>query len=217
MIMETASFMDEYEHNFLEINDRFPPDQLKHGNRPILRIEQQYWSRIGNLDKTIQPIMETLKRWTEIRKFRKYYVAHGSRSDLKHGHYLIISGQEPYDAPRKFFEFQLLHDLVHIILGLIAQEFKHELNDAWFQAHTLKAVMNPRKDNSKIESELEMMIKKFNLECQQQGKDYSLNLPAIEYPELKDMVKGMEEYKHPLTFMNFYHRNNYDEILARKN
>lgn len=75
--------------------------------------------------------------------------------------------------------------------------------------------MNPRKDNSKIESELEMMIKKFNLECQQQGKDYSLNLPAIEYPELKDMVKGMEEYKHPLTFMNFYHRNNYDEILAR--
>lgn|GEM_PF-4395805 len=215
IILEAASFLDEYEINFLEINNRSALNTKKKSKKPVKPIEQQYWNRIENLHKIITPLLRTMNRWTEIRKYRNNFVAHTNRSDWKDGYNLIIAGQEPYDAPRTFFEFQILHDIIHIMFGLISQEFRMELIDAWFIARSLKCFMNPRKDNSNIQQELLDMINEFNKECEQQGKDYTLNVPPIEYVPLKQMVENMNEYNHPLTHMSNYIRNHYSEILSK--
>ncbi len=213
IILETNSFLDEYETYFREINNRNA--LKKKSKRQLKPIEQQYWSRIENLHKIITPFLKTLKRWSEIKKYRNNFVAHTNRSDWNDGYNLIIAGQEPYDAPRTFFEFQILHDLIHIIFGLISQEFNMELIDACFTARSLKCFMNPLKDNSHIEQELLNMISEYNKECEQQGKEYTLNIPPIEYAPLKQMVEKMNEYNHPLTHMHNYIRMNYSDIVSR--
>lgn len=215
MIMESASFLEEYEINFLEINNRTPIHISTKNKRPIHRIEPQYWKQIEDFDKIVSPIFKTLNRWTEIKKYRNNYVAHGSRADWKDGNKLKIAGQEPYDAPRAFYEFQILHDLIHLIFGLMSQEFKAELIDAYFTAKSLKCVMNPKKDNTQIDQELLDMVTAFNVECKLQGKGHSLNVPEIEYPSLKKMVEEMNEFNHPLPHMNNYIRNNLAEIVLK--
>ena len=71
IILEAASFLDEYEINFLEINNRSALNTKKKSKKPVKPIEQQYWNRIENLHKIITPFLKTLNRWTEIRKYRK--------------------------------------------------------------------------------------------------------------------------------------------------
>ena len=215
IILEAVSFLDEYETNFLEINNRNTLTTKKKSKKPLKPIEQQYWNQIENLHKIITPLLNTVNRWTGIRKFRNNFVAHGSRSDWKDGYNLIIAGQESYDAPRAIFEFQILHDIIHLIFGLISQEFKAELIDAWFAAHSLKCHMNPLKDNTHIEQELLDMITSFQQECTAQKKDYTLNIEQIEYPPLKKMTETMDKYFHPLTHMNKYSRDNHSEIVSK--
>ena len=63
IILESASFLDEYETNFLEINNR-SGNKKKKGRKPIKPIEELYWNRIENLHKIIYPLLKTLNRWT---------------------------------------------------------------------------------------------------------------------------------------------------------
>lgn len=214
IILETASFLDEYENNFLEINDR-TKKLLKKGQRPIHPIEKQYWSRIENLHKIIDPLLKVLYRWTEIKKYRNNYVGHGSRATWKDGNRLSISSQECYDAPRNVFEFQIMRDIIHVIFGLIAQEFKLELVEAEFAARTLKPVVNPLKNNTTIDLELSVMMNHVITEIKKQGKDYSLNIPPLQYEGFQSLVLSMTVFNHPLTQLKKDIRERHTEILSR--
>ncbi len=141
IIMEAASFLDEYQIYFTS---------TKRTNQRPKPMEQEYEQRIKNLHEVIKPILDTINRWKNIHDYRDNYVAHKNRSGFPIKS-LKIPSQEPYDAPRKFFEIQLMRDLIHIMFGLISQEFKMELNDAFFKAKTLKSVVNPGKNNSNVE------------------------------------------------------------------
>ena len=187
IIMEVSSFIDEYQIYFA---------QTKKTNKRPKPIESIYVQRIKNLHEIIEPILDTINRWTNIREYRNNYVAHKNRSSMSN---LKISSQEPYDAPRKFFEVQLLRDLIHIMFGIISQEFKIELTDAFFFAKSLKSVMNPGKDNSNIKIELQEMVDRFNKVSKQQGKAYTLNISTINYEPLKKLVESFPIFFHPLT------------------
>lgn len=214
MILEATSFLDEYNNNFLEINNR----TVQTGKKKSIRqnpIENEYWSRIENLDKVIQPLLKMIYRWTEIHTYRNNHVGHGNRSDYNKGNKLLIAGQEMYDAPRNISEFRVMRDIIHLIFGFIAQEFKQELIDADFFAGMLKPIVNPLKDNSKIETELSSMILEVEEEIKMQGKDYTLNIPHLAFEQLKELVSNMSEFHHPVTLMNDYRRNNHEQILAK--
>jgi hypothetical protein len=121
---------------------------------------------------------------------------------------LIISSQEPYDAPRQFWEFQLLRDLIHIMFGIISQEFKMELNEAWFIGRTLKAVINPNKDYRKIQLEIHNMINDFDKISQELGKSYSLNVFDIGNELLQRLTGSYQSFSHPLSLINYHIRTN---------
>jgi hypothetical protein len=178
IILNVASFLDEYQIYFV---------QKKQSNPRPKPIEVKFKERIKKLDELITPILKTINRWNDITEYRDQYVAHPNRS--RYGRTLKISSQEPYDAPRQLWEFQVLHDLINIMFGLICQEFKSELNEAWLFAKTLKPVMNPLKDNSRMVIELEEMIKEFKDISQKQERNYSLDVPEIIYGPLKKMVE----------------------------
>ena len=182
ILLEAVSFIDEYENNFIEINNKITKTKS-----PIPKhlIEKPYWSRIEDLHRVVKPLLNTLNRWTEIKEYRNNYVGHGSRASYSKGNKLKIAGQEEYDAPRSVFEFQIMRDIIHLIFGLIAQEFKMELIDAEYFANTLKPGVNPLKDNSHIVNELSSMILESEGEFKKQGKDYSLNILQLSYEPLK--------------------------------
>ncbi len=185
IILNAASFIDEYEIHFV---------QQRHLKRSK-PIEPEYTQRIKNLDEIIKPILNTLNRWSGIKQYRNNFVAHSNRSG-QNQQTLVIPFQESHDAPRQFWEFQLLRDLIHIMFGVISQEFKMELVDAWVSGNTLKPTMNPCKDNSDIQAELENMVNEFNNISQRQGKVYSLNIPEIEYEPLKKLVDPLTPFSH---------------------
>jgi hypothetical protein len=192
IILNVASFLDEYQIHFV---------QKKQSNPRPKPIEAEYTERIKHLDGVITPILNTINRWKDIGEYRDHFVAHANRS--RWSRELKISSQEPYDAPRQLWEFQLLHDLINIMFGLIAQEFKTEVNEAWFFAKTLKAVINPNKNNTYIKEELESMVEKFQTICQKQGKSYSLNIREIIYEPLRKLVESYPPFSHPLPFINY--------------
>jgi hypothetical protein len=216
LLLEVVSFLDEYERNFLEINNRTPaPARLNRNQRPIHPIEPQYWYRIENLQKVIEPLLKTLNRWKDLSKYRNNYVGHGSRATWREGNKLSIAVQENYDAPRNIFEFQIMRDIIHLIFGLISQEFKMELIDADFTASTLKPATNPLKDNTCIDLDLSVMINDTIAEINNQGKDYSLNLLDLDYQGLKSLVMSMPVFQHPLSLIKKNVREKHLEILAR--
>ena len=188
IIMEVASFLDEYQIYFT---------RTKKTNQRPKPIEQEYEQRIHNLREVIKPILETVNRWRDIDEYRDNYVAHKNRSGFPIKS-LKISSQEPYDAPRKFFEIQLLRDLIHIMFGLISQEFKLELTDAFFRAKSVKSVVNPCKNNDSIEKELQDMVTEFNNISAKQGRAYTLNASAIAFEPLKNLVVTQPIFTHPL-------------------
>jgi hypothetical protein len=192
IILNAASFIDEYEIYFT---------QTKKSNKRPKPIEPECVQRIKDLDEIIKPILITINRWGGIKKYRDNFVAHMNRSGWNHKT-LIIAFQERYDAPRQFWEFQLLRDLIHIMFGVISQEFKTELTEAYFCANTLKPTINPLKDNSNIQAELENMVNGFNNISRQQGKEYSLNIPEISYEPLKILVDPFPSFSHPITLFN---------------
>jgi hypothetical protein len=152
IILESVSFIAEYQEHFNPKN-----------------VEIGYEQRIQNVRSATKPIMMMIRRWKDLEKYRHLYIAHPNR-DQKNGYKLIISGQEPYDAPRRTFEFKLLHDLIIYCFSIISQEFAKELNEAIFFGNTLKPVTNPLKDNSKIRMELKDMVDKFKDVCASAGE-----------------------------------------------
>lgn len=203
LILEVASFLDEYHIYFV---------QTKRGKKAA-QIEAEYVQRIKDINSVLKPIEEAIYRWKGIEDYRDHFVAHTNRVGYNFNS-LIIASQEPYDVPRKSWEFQLLRDLIHMMFGIISQEFKEELNDAWFAAKGRKGVMNPGKDNSKVDDELQNMIYEFEKECKQQGKEYTLNIPQVNYPPLKKMVENMTEFNHTLVHMHHLIRNDHDGIVS---
>src|SRR5258705_1869958 len=103
MILETASFLDEYQIHFT---------QTKRINKRIEPIETEYRQRINDLHELIKPILNTIGRWKGIGEYRDNFVAHTNRVGYNNSK-LIVAKQEPYDAPRQYWEFQLLRDLIH--------------------------------------------------------------------------------------------------------
>jgi len=204
MILEVVSFLDEYHIYFV---------QTKIGKRAA-PIEKEYIQRIKDLHVVLRPILKTIYRWKGIESYRDNFVAHTNRIGFT-SNSLIIAGQEPYDAPRKFWEFQLLRDLIHIMFGIISQEFKMELIDAHFAANTRKNVLNPLKDNSKVEDELQNMIEEYHQECTQQGKEYTLNVPQVDFPSLNQMLNKMVEFNHPLLHVHSLIRKDYNGIVSK--
>lgn len=188
IIMEAASFLDEYQIYFT---------RTKQTSQRPKQIEAEYILRINDLHEVIKPILNTINRWKDLEEYRDNYVAHKNRSNYPIKK-LKISYQETYDAPRMFSEIQLLRDLIHMIFGIISQEFKTELIDAFYLGKTLKSVVNPGKDNSNIEEELREMIKTINETPYQKQKKYSLNISELEFFPLQKMTKHFPTFSHPL-------------------
>jgi hypothetical protein len=204
MILEIASFLDEYHIYFA---------QTKTGKKAA-SIEAEYVQRIKELHLILKPIIKTIYRWKGIESYRDNFVAHTNRIGFNYNS-LIIAAQEPYDSPRQFWEFQLLRDLIHIMFGIISQEFKMELIDAHFAVHTRKSALNPLKDNSKIDDELQYMIEEYQHECMQQGKEYTLNVPHVDFPSLNQMLNKMVEFNHPLLHVNALIRKDFNGVVSK--
>lgn len=214
LILEAASFLDEYEYNFLETPNR-QGKVYRQRRMPTHSIEPEFCDRIEKLHTVIVPVLRTIGRWRGIRQYRNNYVAHSSRADWNADNKLRISGQECYDAPRTVSEFQVMRDLIHLVFGLIAQEFKMELIDAEHLANIRKPVVNPLKDNTTINTELADMIVAAKEASESSGKEYSFNIERFSYDPLQLLVSGTPTFIHPLSFEKSFLRMNYAEIRAR--
>lgn len=204
MILEAVGFLDEFHFYFV---------QTKTGRRAA-PIEPEYAQRIKDLHLVIKPIEDTIYRWKDIEKFRDHFVAHTNRIGFNNNS-LVIKGQEQYDVPRKYWEFQLFRDLLHLLFGTISQEFKIELLDAYFAAKGRKSITAGKKDNANVDNELQHMIDEYHQKCNQQGKEYTLNIYPVNYPKLKQTVENMDEFKHPFLYINDLIRKDHEGVVSK--
>jgi hypothetical protein len=204
MILEVVGFLDEFHFYFVH---------TKNGRRAA-PIEPEYQERVKDLHLVLKPILKAIYRWKDIEKFRDHFVAHTNRIGFTTDS-LVIRGQEQYDVPKRFWELQLFRDLLHMLFGLITQEFKMELFDAHSAATGRKSITGSMKDNSTVDSELQHMIAEYQDECNQQGKEYTLNIHEVNNPMLKQMVENMVEFKHPFVYVHHLIRKDHEGVVSK--
>lgn len=202
LIMEAASFLDEYQTHFTyTLKAKY--------KAPRRLIEKKYRKRVDKLKLILAPVMKQIYRWKDIKTYRNSYVGHTNRGPYKKNRAkLVIDGQEVYNIPRRYWEFQLLRDLFHIAFGVITQEFNKEFVDADFKARTLKPVTGTEKDVNKMNTQLNEMIDKFQKMCKQERKTYTLHINGISYPDLQTRLTTMPEFIHVITKEHEYIRKN---------
>lgn len=160
IIMESVSFIDEYEQNF------------------HFRCETEYKNRVLLTRKICEPVIRKVKEWKDLKDFRNHIIAHPWRDKDKN---LVIPDLNKYSIPRNSFEHVVLVNLMGYIFDLIKSVFPSEMNEMFIYMQTLI----PR-DKEKISyhnltnEHLDMAIK-VNQISKDEGHNYELKIMGYKF------------------------------------
>jgi len=106
ILMESVSFLDEYEQNFLFRCE----DELKH--------------KVILARKLCQPILNRIKRWSDMKDFRNQVIAHPWRDKNKN---FVVPDHNIYKVPSNWFEHVILVNLMLYMYQTINSVFPEEM------------------------------------------------------------------------------------------
>ncbi|RYF38002.1 MAG: hypothetical protein EON97_00110 [Chitinophagaceae bacterium] len=121
MIMETVSFLDEYNGAFIN------------------NVEAEFRERIMTLRKIATPIIKKITRWKDLEKFRNNIVAHPWRKDGR----IALPTLSNYNVPSDPLDFHILSHLIHYFRQLLHAEFSTEMEEADHYVRTLANQPDP--------------------------------------------------------------------------
>lgn len=165
VIMETVSFLDEYDSFFTEG-----------------MVEEEYKERVRIVRQIANPLYRKIRSWKNLDQYRNNVVAHGWR-DKRNGNRLTIPYKKYYDVPRTHFELQLLKDLIKQLSAFIEIEFKAEADWAAWYGYEGEKEERPQKDYRNINAELKTILDEMNATTLSSEKDYDIQITGYKWPE----------------------------------
>ena len=142
IIMETCSFMEEYENNLYQL------------------AELEYQERIRECKKIVKPAAKKIKEWKDLKKMRNEFIAHSWRdSSTNEFSYRKIF---EYNAPRTYFELQVMRKYVTIIVGVLEAEFQEELTQLPHYIRSIHKEPHPPKQLPDVFAEMTTVIEEIN-------------------------------------------------------
>ena len=163
VIMESVSFLDEYDSFFTEG-----------------MVEEQYQERVRNVRKVASPLYRKIRSWKDLDNYRNKVIAHGWR-DKKNGNRLTVPHKKYYDVPRTNFELQLLTDLIIQLMAFIKIEFEVEAGWAIWFAYDGKQEERQNKNYSNINTELQEILDEMNGMAKEIGKEYDIFIKGYTF------------------------------------
>lgn len=165
VIMESVSFLDEYDSFFTEA-----------------MVEEQFKERVRNVRKVASPLYKKIRLWKDLDNYRNKVIAHGWR-DKKNGNRLTVPHKKYYDVPRTNFELQLLKDLIVQLMNFIKIEFEVEAGWGIWLAYDGEQEERPSKNYDDINTELQRMLDEMNAIAKDIGKDYDILIKGYSFNE----------------------------------
>ena len=105
IVMESVSFIDEFERNF------------------HYRCEPEFKDKVVLVRKLTEPIFKRIKQWSDLKEFRNNIIAHPWRDKDKS---FTIPDNTKYNTPRNWFEHVVLVNLLGYVYGIIKHVFNQE-------------------------------------------------------------------------------------------
>lgn len=160
MIMETVSFLDEYDSFFVPA-----------------RVELEFGDRVRDVRKVCLPLYQKIRSWKGLADYRNKVVAHGWR-DKKNDSRLTVPNNRFHDIPTTLFEVQLMKDLIIQLFEVIKLEFQLEADEALSYAYRGGRENEMPKKNlyTNINSELQQMLDAMNQISKEIGKNYDIRI-----------------------------------------
>lgn len=152
ILMNTCSYLDEYNKNFL------------------INAEYKFHERIKTLKKIAKPAIKKLNEWKDLRTYRNQIVAHNFRID---GNDFSFKKLEQYKAPRTYLDIVMLRKHLMMIHGIISAEFENELKNVNSILDNF-SVQEQQIDYSNVENDLKTLLSEINNLCKENLKPYRL-------------------------------------------
>ena len=153
IILELNNFLDEYEKYFH-------------------RVELAYQHRVIIFKKIIRPIIDQIKKWTELRKVRNLFIAHNCRDDAGR---FYVPDITKYDVPKNTLDFHIISDFMKYISALLLTEFEKEIQEMFSYIIQFIPPARSQHDIPALNNALTAMENEVNQLCEQYGKAYRLN------------------------------------------
>lgn len=154
ILMDTCSYLDEYNKNFLH------------------NAENEFHDRIKTIKKIARPAFKKLSEWTDLRSYRNQMVAHNFRID---GNDFSFKKLGQYKAPRTYLDIVMLRKHLMMIHGIISAEFHNELKSINEFLNTFP-VQEQQIDYSNVETDLLAVLDEINTLCENNSKPYKLSI-----------------------------------------
>lgn len=154
ILMDTCSYVDEYNKNFLN------------------NAEQQFHSRIKTVKRIAKPALKKVNEWKDLRSYRNQMIAHNFRID---GDDFSLKKLGQYIAPRTYLDIVMLRKHLMMIHGIIMAEFNSELKNINPFLNTFP-VQKQQIDYSNVEADLISVLTEINKLCINNAKPYELRV-----------------------------------------
>lgn len=154
ILMNTCSYLDEYNKNFLH------------------NAEPQFHERIKTLKKIAKPAMKKINEWTDLHTYRNQMIAHNLRINGNDFSFIKL-GQ--YKAPRTYLDLVMLRKHLMMLHGIISAEFCKELQII-NQFLNNFPVKEQQIDYSNVENDISSVLQEINDLCIKCSKPYRLTV-----------------------------------------
>ena len=152
ILLQLCIFLDEYENYFH-------------------RVELHYQQKVLIFKKIIKPIVDQIKKWTDLRTFRNRMIAHNCRDSQGNFHLPDIG---LYNVPHSALDFHYASDYMKYITKLMMEEFNQEMYE---MAHYILQFVPPVRsshDTKAYNKSVDEMTLAVNSMCQHYHKPYRL-------------------------------------------
>ena len=157
ILMNSCSFLDEYNKHFL------------------FKSEPEFKDRILAIKKIAKPAFKKVNEWTDLREYRNQMIAHNFRINDDAFSFNML-GQ--YNAPRTYRDIVLLRRHLMMIQGIIEAEFTSEMTNVNDYIQSFP-VQEQQVNYDNIETDIKTVVDEINLNCNNSGKDYMLDLKVF--------------------------------------
>lgn len=155
IILETQSFLEEYEKYFVAKN-----------------VEIEFSERVLIARKLCKPLFQQIAKWKGLKDFRDNIIAHPWRN----GNKIIIPLNRKFDIPRTWIEFQFLKDLVHYMHEIISGELTIEMNESLFYGNELSEAVPAKFSIDKINEEIKTLHEKLSKNRELKNRNYNIEI-----------------------------------------
>jgi len=155
IIMESVSFIDEFEQNFL------------------FRCEEELKQKVVLARKLCNPILKKIKKWSDMKDFRNKVIAHPWRDKNRN---FVVPDHNIYKVPSNWFEHVVLVNLMLYMYQTISSVFPKEIEEMFLYMEKLIPPTKKTFNYEELTNDHIAMAIEVGEIAQKEGHEYQLKI-----------------------------------------